>query len=99
VQCEWRDGSTRCRYPGALTTNTGTGGPWYCSAHFGCRDPIMGADIVAASADYVHPNPGEVSAEHQHRATDYCAGLGLKSVMEMREWARSKFKGVYKEVT
>jgi hypothetical protein len=54
-QCDWKAGAKQCRYPGSLSSGVLGSGPWYCSGHFGCTDPVMGTDIVEASADYRHP--------------------------------------------
>lgn len=88
IQCEWTDGSSRCRYPGSLCSNTGPGGPWYCSPHFDCRDPLMGATIVQASMDYRHPTPEERRVEHHEKAEAYALALGLKTPAERRAWIK-----------
>jgi len=97
VQCDWRS-SERCRYPGSLSSNPGPGGPWYCRAHFDCRDPIAGADIVQASMDYRHSDPVQRRAEDQVRADAYCANLGLHTVEEKRAWLRENIAKIGKRI-
>lgn len=50
VRCEWiGEANHRCRYPGAWSYGTTGVGPWYCSAHSRCNDPVLGAAIVEES--------------------------------------------------
>jgi hypothetical protein len=53
--CEWI-GDGRCHYAGSVSTSTNGKGPWYCTAHSGCDDPALGAQIVEESKIKV-PNP------------------------------------------
>lgn len=87
VQCEWTDGSNRCRFPGSRSSSTGNGS-WFCTAHFDCRDPLMGATIVQASMDYRHQTPEERYREHHGKAEAYALALGLKTTAERRAWFR-----------
>lgn len=57
--CEWQANGTRCKYPGSITSGMLGGGPWYCSAHYGCADPVIGAQIVERSQSYVWVHPRE----------------------------------------
>ena len=50
-QCEWVSGE-RCHYAGVFAS----GGKYYCRAHDGCSDPVMGAQIVEQSLREV-PSP------------------------------------------
>jgi len=49
LRCEWVSLDDRCRYAGAITTDTKGGGPWFCVGHFGCDNPALGARIVEES--------------------------------------------------
>lgn len=60
--CEWKSGEAQCRYPGTVSHVNHTAaskdphpGPWYCSLHCRCTDPIEGRDIVIASQSYLPP--------------------------------------------
>lgn len=88
IQCDWVSGGTRCRYPGSLSSNTGPGGPWYCRPHYDCKDAMLGASIVDASADYTHQVPGR-TAEDTARAKAYCESLGLHTIEQKRAWLRN----------
>jgi hypothetical protein len=46
--CEWNGGGN-CSYPGAISTSTKGGGPWFCRFHFLLDDPIEGARIAEES--------------------------------------------------
>lgn len=50
-QCEWVSGE-RCHHAGVFAS----GGKYYCRAHDGCSDPVMGAQIVEQSIGEV-PRP------------------------------------------
>ena len=76
-QCEWLAGTERCHYPGSMSTNTGSGGPYFCRLHFACSDPIYGADVVAASRDYKHPTEAESMAAHTQQAKANLEAYGL----------------------
>lgn len=57
--CEWQANGMRCKYPGSLSSGLLGGGPWYCSAHFACADPVIGAQVVERSQSYVWEHPRE----------------------------------------
>lgn len=76
-QCEWISNRERCSYPGSLSLNTHEGGPYYCRLHFGCDDPVFGAQIVEASRDYVRPAESEALAAHNARARELMVAQGL----------------------
>lgn len=89
-QCEWLANGERCRYPGSMSTNTGSGGPHYCREHFGCHDGAWGALVVEASRDYRRPTEDEIMAEHTARARANLAkwGLGRGPEESERAWMR-----------
>lgn len=64
-RCEWRSGSERCHYAGTSSADTHGSGPWYCSGHFRCDEPIVGHAIVEES--------------RQVHAADYTAESMLKA--------------------
>lgn len=89
IQCDWVAGNNvRCRYPGTLSRSTQGTGPWYCRGHYGCDDPVAGADIVEASADYRHMSRSEASAIALEQASKRCAELGLHTIEQKREYWR-----------
>ena len=95
-QCDWDSAGRRCRYPGSISTNTGAGGPYFCRLHFGCADPIFGAQIVEASQDYQHPTEAERMAERQKEADAFCKKMGLETVEQKRAYVRGMFKNIAK---
>lgn len=99
-QCEWSTDSQLCRYPGSMG-----GGPWYCRLHYGCKDPIFGAQIVQASMDYQHPTQEEIDAEARRKSTEYCQRIGMTRkdgeseqayAIRRRNWLKEKFQTAMK---
>ena len=87
-QCEYTS-DRRCEYPGTQKANRN--GKWMCSAHHGCFDPILGADIVQESIGYAR-RWAEKRDEHRRRrqeeAERWCRENGLDTVDKMREYVR-----------
>lgn len=92
IRCSWFAGGERCRFPGTMSTNVKGGGPWFCSAHHRCSDPIAGADVVEASRGYHHPGVHEADIAHGERAAARCRALGLRTVAEKRAWLRENVR-------
>jgi hypothetical protein len=51
-QCEWESNGERCKFPGSMSTNTHSGGPYFCRLHFACDDPAYGSQVVEGSRDF-----------------------------------------------
>jgi len=103
--CEWETDGHRCRYPGSMSTNMGGTGPWYCRLHYGCKDPIFGAQIIQASMDYKHPTPEEIDAEARRKSTEYCQKIGMTRrenespeayAIRRKQWLKEKFSTALK---
>lgn len=90
--CSWSVDGEPCRYPGTMTKSTlaEPDTQWFCSKHFDCEDPVAGADIVAASRDYVHRPAGQSVAELQAEAAQYCKDNGIESLSQMRRFVHQK---------
>lgn len=86
IRCEWVSDYERCRYPGTLSPNTRGGGPWFCRGHFGCDDPVLGAQIVSQSNNYARPTYQNRISQIAHRAEIRCRELGLVTLEQKRKW-------------
>lgn len=82
-ECDWLAGDEHCLYPGTMSSSTNGEGKFFCRGHFECYDPVVGADVVAASQDYVHHDPRDI-AKLQAEARAYCEKLGLDSTLMLR---------------
>lgn len=82
-QCDWRSSGERCSYPGTMSTNQKGEPPFFCSAHFDCSDPILGADIVERSRSYQHANQRdnrpEIPAAFRKLSVEQCRSM-IKSM-------------------
>lgn len=101
IRCEWSAAGERCRFPGSISSSTRAGGPWFCSAHFRCRDPITGADIVEESRHYRQPSEQDKLAAQNKRAKAHLETIGLARLKgesdrehgeRMRAWIRQRIR-------
>lgn len=58
-RCHWEGSGMRCKYPGTITHSVQAtpDTPWFCSAHYGCDDPVLGGQIMERSQSYVWVHP------------------------------------------
>lgn len=75
--CSWHANGKRCRYPGSLSSNTNGAGPWYCRYHFGCTDPVIGAQILDESQEYKPVTKGDQEREHSEAVAKRLKAKGL----------------------
>lgn len=54
--CSYMSGTSRCHYPGTMSAGTNGDGRFFCSAHYGEADPVIGSSIVFKSHEDV-PRP------------------------------------------
>jgi hypothetical protein len=94
-QCSW-EAESRCKYPGTLTTQSGEGAKWFCSAHFDCHDPVLGASIVKRSLDYRHL-AYDIRPLNQE-AHRYCRQNGLDTVDQMRAFCKARIPKIGRKV-
>ena len=82
--CEWRAGEQRCKFPASMSSATDGSGPWYCSAHADCQDPVAGSDYVEASQDYDKAGIARSKQLHEQKAAAaYCQAHGLTTQADM----------------
>jgi hypothetical protein len=105
--CDWNANGERCRFPGTISPSTnGENAQWFCSQHFGCSDPVVGADVLHASMDYKHPTRAELEDEQQRqvRASLKADNLHRRDEETMRQYterlrlaARRSMRGIESE--
>lgn len=57
--CAYQENHLRCRYPGAISSGTTGGGPWFCRIHARDRGSMIASQVLRASQTWCAKSPVE----------------------------------------
>lgn len=96
-RCSWVADGERCHYPGSISPSTRGEGPWFCAAHFSCRDGAEGAQIVEQSKR--NKKPVQTIGDLTLRAKLENAKRGIHTTAQCQAACRGALGGLADKLT